>query len=138
MELHRHLAGLAVVATSCVGSGVLMACGNSTTASDPPDAATIENAIRTSCQLTTATTCSTSLHYADVVPILSRSCVPCHSADAADMAWPLTAYRDVAAWAPVVQYDLCTDQMPPLDGGIPIATADRLAVLDWIQCGDVE
>jgi hypothetical protein len=47
-------------------------------------------------------------------------------------------YGDVAAWAPVVQYDLCTDQMPPLDGGIAIAPADRLAILDWIQCGDVE
>jgi|SRR5580658_2396160 hypothetical protein len=135
MELYRHLAGLAVVATSCVGWGVLMACGNSTAGSDP---ATIENAIRTSCQLTAPTACSTPLQYADVAPILTRSCVPCHSGDAADMAWPLTAYGDVAAWAPIVQYDLCTDQMPPLDGGIAIAPADRLAVLDWIQCGDVE
>ncbi|MGO9838107.1 MAG: hypothetical protein ACLP1X_28325 [Polyangiaceae bacterium] len=135
MGPYRHLAGMAVVATSWVGWGVLMACGNATAGSD---AGTIENAIRTSCQLTTPTACSTPLQYADVAPILTRSCVPCHSGDAADMAWPLTAYGDVAAWAPLVQYDLCTDQMPPLDGGIAITPADRLAVLDWIQCGDVE
>jgi hypothetical protein len=103
MELYRHLAGLAVVATSCVGSGVLIACGNSTAGSDAPDAATIENAIRTSCQLTTPVACSNPLQYADVSPILTRSCVPCHSGDAADMAWPLTAYGDVAAWAVVVK-----------------------------------
>jgi hypothetical protein len=28
--------------------------------------------------------------------------------------------------------------MPPLDGGITIAPADRLTVLDWIQRGDIE
>src|SRR5580658_4018570 len=115
-----------------------MACGDAPAGSDASDAATIENAIQTSCQLTPSTACSTPLHYADVAPILTRSCVPCHSGDAADMAWPLTAYGDVAAWAPIVQYDLCTDQMPPLDGGIAIAPADRLAALAWIQCGDVE
>jgi hypothetical protein len=28
--------------------------------------------------------------------------------------------------------------MPPLDGGVPITAADRLAILVWLECGAPE
>jgi uncharacterized membrane protein len=99
----------------------------------------VENAIRTSCTATAPPACSTSTpHYADVEPILQKSCVPCHPGPAGATQWPLTDYSDNAAWAGAIQDELCASTMPPLDGGIAITQPDRLTILDWVQCGAPE
>jgi|HubBroStandDraft_6_1064221.scaffolds.fasta_scaffold941891_1 hypothetical protein len=142
----RRFAWLVVSAASS-GFAFLTACGSSAAAPDAgatgapgPDggATTVADAIRNSCDLAEAAACPKPPRYADIAPIVERSCVPCHSSDASDGEWPLTEYSDVAPWAALVQDDLCTYRMPPLDGGVDITAADRLAVLDWIQCGALE
>jgi hypothetical protein len=116
---------------------VLVACGGSP-GSETGDA-NVENAIRSSCAATVPPTCSTSTpHYADVAPILQKSCVPCHPGPAGATQWPLTEYDDVQPWAGVVQDEVCANAMPPLDGGIAITEPDRLTILDWVQCGAPE
>jgi hypothetical protein len=74
-------------------------------------------------------------HYADVTPILERSCVVgCHSGEAGG-PWPLTDYDHVAGWADAIQADLLHCLMPPSDAGIPIAAEEIAEILTWIQCG---
>lgn len=132
---HRHLASLAVLAANCAGLALCAACGSSPSASDA-GALAVQNAIRTSCDLSSPAACPAPFpHYSDIAPIVQRSCVPCHPGATADSQWPLTEYDDVAAWADVVQNLLCTYRMPPLDGGIPMTDADRVVILEWIQCG---
>ena len=150
----------------CAAFGLFVACGNSPAApapsagndagsslrssprptssrdaSPPGDARelAIENAIRGSCDVTAPTTCPTpSPHYSDIAPIVQRDCVPCHSGATPDGPWPLTGYKQLADWAGVIQDDLGNCTMPPLDGGVPITAADRLAILVWLQCGAPE
>lgn len=126
----------AVLATTWVALASPLACGNSATAPRSADEQAVESTLRTSCEATAPTACSMpSPHYADIVPILQRSCTPCHNGETGS-PWPLTGYDDVAAWSDAIQQDLSSCAMPPLDGGVPMTTADRLAVLDWVQCGD--
>jgi uncharacterized membrane protein len=123
---------VATIASAVAGSALLAACGSSSPA---PGTATVEEAIQTSCAPAGPPACTASMHFADIVPILDRSCTQCHSTDAADQEWPLATYSDVGPWADVIQDELCSYRMPPLDGGIPMTPADRLTVLQWVQCG---
>jgi hypothetical protein len=130
---HRRVGSVAVLVAS-TALGLLEACGAPPSSSDASELA-VQDAIQTSCEQTAPTVCPMPPHYSDIAPILQRSCVPCHPGAPADGQWPLTEYADVAPWAALVQEELCTYGMPPLDGGIPMAAADRLAILDWIRCG---
>lgn len=128
-------------AASAVGLGVgLVACGSSQ--ARQTDDRQVENAIQASCTSTTPPSCSTSTpqtpHYADVAPILQKSCVPCHPGPAGATQWPLTTYRSIAPWAGAIQDQVCRSAMPPADGGIAIGESDRLTILDWVQCGAPE
>jgi hypothetical protein len=119
------------------GAGLaLFACSSSPTRGTSK--VDVEDAIRTSCTATTPPMCSPTPHYADVEPILQKSCVPCHPGPAGATQWPLTTYSDNEAWAGAIQSELCANTMPPVDGGIAIAAADRLTLLDWAQCGAPE
>jgi hypothetical protein len=72
------------------------------------------------------------------VPILQKSCVPCHEGSAGAPQWPLTMYSDVAPWAGALQDKLCAGAMPPADGGIALGPSERLTLIDWVQCGAPE
>jgi hypothetical protein len=134
---HRKLRiPLRAIAAGGVGF-VVVACGSSS-ARGTGDV-DVENAIRVSCTATVPPTCSTTTpHYADVAPILQKSCVPCHPGPAGATQWPLTDYADNAAWAGAIQDQVCANTMPPLDGGIAIAPSESLKILDWVQCGAPE
>jgi hypothetical protein len=131
---HRRNARLATLATLAVLLAFTAACGES--AAPEPSAAAVEDAIHASCTPNAPAVCTMpSARYAEVAPIFQKSCDPCHEDDAADGQWPLTQYDDVYPWASLVRQDLCSNAMPPADGGVPIAATDRLALLAWIQCG---
>jgi hypothetical protein len=135
---HMKVRVPSLIALAAGGVGLaLVACGSSP-ARETGDSE-VANAIRTSCASTAAPSCPPSTpHYADVVPILQKSCVPCHPGPPGATQWPLTVYGDIAPWAGVIQDQVCQNAMPPLDGGIAIAPSDRLTLLDWAQCGAPE
>lgn len=113
----------------------LVACGSNTDTHEASNTE-VENAIQASCTATTRPGCPASTpHYADVVPILQKSCIPCHPGPPGATQWPLTAYSDISPWADVIQDELCRNAMPPADGGVAINESDRLALLNWVQCG---
>ena len=131
------LPSLVAFAAGAVGV-VLVACGSSPHASPAPanDDANVEKAILTTCTAKVPPSCSgPTPHYADVAPILQKSCIPCHPGPPGAVQWPLTAITDIQPWAGVIQDKVCANTMPPLDGGIAIAESDRLTILDWVQCG---
>jgi hypothetical protein len=73
--------------------------------------------------------------YADLRPMLDTRCVqPCHSGTP-NGPWPLTQYQHLYDWKDDVRSRLLDCGMPPLDGGVPITTDERLAILNWIRCG---
>ena len=73
--------------------------------------------------------------FADVAPIIGERCSgPCHSGTP-NGPWPLATYQHVADWQDDIRSRLLTCGMPPLDGGVPITTAERIAILTWIRCG---
>jgi hypothetical protein len=118
---------------------VLAACGGGS-ASPANDGASVEKAIVSVCTATTPPTCDGGVipRYADVTPILEKSCIPCHPGPAGAPQWPLTAYSDIQPWAGVILDEVCGSAMPPSDGGIGITESDRLTILDWVQCGAPE
>jgi hypothetical protein len=127
---------LVALAAGAAGFSLVACLGGPARANDD---AMIANAILTTCAATTPPDCSgPTLHYGDVVPILQKSCIPCHPGPPDAGQWPLTAYGDVGPWAGVIQDEVCANAMPPLDGGIPIAESDRLTILDWVRCGAPE
>lgn len=91
------------------------------------------------CSVTAPAACpDPAPRYADVAPIIDQRCAtPCHSG-VPNGPWPLTDYAHVADWADAVRADLLDCSMPPADGGVPITTDDRTAVLTWIRCGAPE
>jgi cytochrome c5 len=107
----------------------LAACGNG-------DAIIGQTSAALSCPAVDASaTCQTDGEAFDaILPILQKSCIPCHDTSAPDAAWPLTAYSDVEAWSGVVEGDLLKCAMPPADGGYPLTDADRLALINWMIC----
>lgn len=72
--------------------------------------------------------------YADIAPIFSRRCTSCHS-ETSDGPWPLTSYREVAAWWDVVRDDLIACSMPPQGSGVVMSSEERDEVLMWLRCG---
>jgi hypothetical protein len=131
-----RISSLMTLAAGGVGLGLgLVACGSGSPARETSDTE-VENAIQASCTATTHPVCPASTpHYADVEPILQKSCIPCHPGPPGATQWPLTAYDDITPWADVIQDQLCENAMPPADGGIGIDPSDRLTILDWVQCG---
>jgi hypothetical protein len=115
----------------CLASIVaLCACGSS--ANTP-----VEGSIYASCtNVDASTTCAPGgSSFADLQPILARSCLPvCHDGSP-DAAWPLTDYDDVQAWTNFVSADIIRCTMPPVNSGYPMSRADREAILNWIACG---
>jgi hypothetical protein len=112
----RLLACLAALAGACGGSsgGVLMECQVK--------------------PVQVPTSCSQPMpHYTDVQPIFQKHCSQCHSG--ATEQWPLTDYEHVASWFDIIPPKLVNCQMPPLDAGVPMANAERTAILHWLRCG---
>jgi hypothetical protein len=125
--------------TLVAGGGValaLAACGSSP--APQSEDAKVDSAIEAACTATTPPSCTSTPNYADAVPILQKSCVPCHAGSAGAPQWPLTKYIDIEPWAGDIQGKLCAGAMPPADGGIALAPSDRLTLLDWVQCGAPE
>lgn len=88
----------------------------------------------TTCAAPAPTACAApTVRWADVEPIFEQSCTPCHSG-AAGGPWPLSQWVDVAAWADSITPDLTNCTMPPLDGGVPMTSGERTAVLGWLAC----
>lgn len=134
--IHRAVR-TALVALAAGGVALaLVACGSSPTLES--DDAKAESAIEAACTATTPPSCTSTPHYADAVPILEKSCVPCHAGSTGAPQWPLTVYSDIEPWAGTMQDKLCAGAMPPADGGIALAPSDRLTLLDWVQCGAPE
>jgi hypothetical protein len=131
----KVLGALVALAASSVAIA-LAACGGSP--APQTGAADVASAIESSCMATTPPSCTSTPHYADTMPILRKNCVPCHAGSMDAPQWPLTMYADIAPWATDIQGKLCSGAMPPADGGIVLAPADRLTLLDWVQCGAPE
>jgi len=72
--------------------------------------------------------------FAQVQPILQRSCIPCHDGNMKDV-WPLIDYDDVSAWADPIKADILTCTMPPPDDIYPITDEERSTVVQWAICG---
>lgn len=121
--------------SACGVALALAACGSS--AAPESEGANAEKVIEATCTAMMAPSCTSTPHYADAVPILQKSCVPCHGS-AGTPQWPLTMYNDIEPWAGAIQDELCSGAMPPADGGIALAPSDRLTLLDWVQCGAPE
>jgi cytochrome c5 len=121
---------LARLVTFGLGASVaLAACGNG-------DAVIGQTTAALSCEAVDASaTCQTDGEAFDaILPILQKSCIPCHSVSAPDAAWPLTTYHDVEAWSGVVEGDILNCTMPPVDGGYSITDTERLALVNWMIC----
>jgi hypothetical protein len=131
----RRLAFLAAIA-SFAALGTELACSDSpdTTTGGGAGEPSVESALLTSCKVTSSTCTKPAPHYGDIAPILDRSCNSCHTG-IGHAPWALTDYEHVSAWAEAIQQDLSMCTMPPLDGGVAMTAADRLEVLDWVQCG---
>lgn len=90
------------------------------------------------CTVQAPTACpDPPLRFTDVAPTIMGRCVPCHYG-AADGPWPLVTYANVADWQDVVRATLVDCSMPPLDAGVSMTEAERVAVLTWILCGAPE
>jgi hypothetical protein len=122
-----------IALASGIAGAVLFACSSNSPAADGD--ATVEKAIVATCTATMPPSCTGPIpNYADVTPILEKSCIPCHPGPAGAPQWPLTDYGDIQPWAGVIEDEVCSNAMPPLDGGIAITASDRLTLLDWVQC----
>jgi cytochrome c5 len=132
----RRIAALAALPSIFAGFAALAALMALTACSDPASssAPTGESALQSSCGAHTTTCTAPAPHYADITPVLDRSCNSCHTGGVGN-PWALTNYDDVSAWAESIQQDLSTCAMPPLDGGVAMTPADRNEVLDWVACG---
>ncbi|MBK7863914.1 MAG: hypothetical protein IPJ65_35960 [Archangiaceae bacterium] len=86
------------------------------------------------CTVTAPTSCTQAgLRYADVKPIFEAQCTTCHAGNPGG-SWPLTDYQSIADWKDDVRGDLLNCSMPPYDGGVPMPTAQRQTLLEWIRC----
>ena len=73
--------------------------------------------------------------FAQVAPIIGERCAtPCHSGTP-NGPWPLARYEHIYDWQEDIRSRLLECTMPPLDGGVPITTDERRAILVWIRCG---
>jgi len=72
--------------------------------------------------------------YANVEPIFSNNCVPCHRGSP-DGPWPLTNYGHVASWRDEIRAMLLTCSMPPPEEMIPLPNDEAGVILNWIRCG---
>jgi len=90
--------------------------------------------------ITASTTCpSPAPTFAQIQPIVEKSCVPCHDGTMKDVVtgedvWPLTTYDDVAEWGSIVKNSILECTMPPADGAVPITDAERSAIVQWVLC----
>jgi hypothetical protein len=104
-------------------------CGGSEPVGPPDGGAVV------SCTVQAPTSChEPAPRYVEVAPIISRRCVPCHYG-VPNGPWPLVTYDDVADWQDVIRDDLLDCSMPPPDAGTAMPDEERLAILQWIQCG---
>jgi len=70
--------------------------------------------------------------YAEVRPLFEQHCVPCHNGTGSE--WPMTQYQHIFDWKNEIRGDVLNCVMPPYDGGVPMPTADRQKMLEWIRC----
>jgi uncharacterized membrane protein len=106
----------------------LAACGNG-------DSIIGRTSALTCAAVDASATCETDgAPFDAILPILQKSCIPCHDTSAPDAAWPLTTYDDVAGWSEIIEGDVLRCSMPPADGGVSITNADRLALVNWMIC----
>jgi cytochrome c5 len=117
-----------LVTVGLAASLALAACGNGD--------AVIGRSSALTCEAVDASgTCATDGEAFDaILPILQKSCIPCHYTSAPDAAWPLTTYSNVEAWSGVVEEDILKCAMPPADGGYSITDDERLALVNWMIC----
>lgn len=72
--------------------------------------------------------------YADVAPIFSAKCAPCHSATGVVPTKPLDAYDAVFRVRITALSQLQGCRMPP-DGSPPLTADERQKLLSWFVCG---
>jgi hypothetical protein len=113
----------------CVLAFGLGACGNSRAIEELVQCGTVD-ASSAACP---ADGGAGGLTYAQVEPLIVKSCVPCHDGMMTDV-WPLTDYGDIAAWASSIKNSILDCSMPPADGGVPITNAERSALVQWVLC----
>jgi hypothetical protein len=137
--MQRTFRRLGALVAGFAGLGMQLGCSASPDGASRGDAGepSVESALLTSCKVTSSTCEKPAPHYGDVAPILDRSCNSCHTG-IGQAPWALTDYEHVSAWAESIQQDLSMCTMPPLDGGVAMTAADRLEVLDWVQCGALQ
>jgi hypothetical protein len=112
------------------------AAGSSHDADETPGAGGTTQAERdASCQVPPPTECPyPAPTYADVEPILERSCRTCHGSDAVNGPWPLEDYPHVLAWSDSMRDEILNCLMPPKEAP-PLTPEDRLTMMEWIRCG---
>ncbi|APR81745.1 Hypothetical protein A7982_07094 [Minicystis rosea] len=119
-------------ATASSSSG---ATGTSSSSSGTGGSGTGGGPVTPPCDVTAPTSCpDPAPTYADVMPILTLKCQPCHSG-VPNGPWPLTDYDHVADWQNEIRTELLACSMPPLDGGVTITDEERMLLLTWVRCG---
>jgi hypothetical protein len=104
-------------------------------AAQSPDGGAADGAAPAICEVVAPRACpDPHPRFVDVVPILQRRCVPCHSGNLAGV-WPLVTYGEVADWQDVIRDDLIKCTMPPPDAGVPMPVEETMVILDWLRCG---
>lgn len=71
---------------------------------------------------------------ADVEPIITRRCRPCHTAGGVEATAPLDTYQQVHARRAEIQVRVSACLMPPANQPQP-SDAERAALLGWLVCG---
>ena len=72
---------------------------------------------------------------AEVAPIVSRACAPCHGPGGVEAARPLAAYADVYARRRDVLDQVYSCLMPQQGSGVALSAGEQDALLHWLVCG---
>jgi len=96
----------------------------------------LEQQIEQRCAVDPPTKCPESPPvYADVAPLIDRTCNSCHTPDDPEGPWPLVSYSHIVAWGSLVRDELLQCTMPPLDDDVDFSPEDRLLLMTWVRCG---
>jgi hypothetical protein len=71
---------------------------------------------------------------AEVAPIVSRACAPCHGPGGVEAARPLATYDDVYAGRRAVLDQVYSCLMPQQGSGVALTSGEQLALLHWLVC----
>jgi hypothetical protein len=80
--------------------------------------------------------CGTVPSYdANIAPLVTSVCLPCHAAGGVASDRDLTTYANIQKIESTVLSQVYGCLMPPLDAGTAITASQRTELLQWLVCG---